>query len=121
MANLRRQSPRRLCAIHRFQFRSQRFQLFDAACYADPVRVLRISASFPIHPEVRIFQALNEEVAPLIAVGTPGLDGERLVLVVLVAGLLVAVFDEGGDCFRRCEGPHDEGAEEVELDTHIVS
>ena len=109
------QSPGRLRAIHRLQLHRQRLQVFDAACYVDPLRIPGIPATLPVYPEIRVFQSLNKEIAPLVAVGTPRLYGQRLVLIVLVADLLIAVFDEGGDRFGGGEGPHYEGAEEVEL------
>lgn len=110
-----RQPPGSLCAIHLFQLLRQDPQIIDLARYTVPVRILSIPAALSVDPETRVVQALYKEVPPLVAVSTPRLDRQWLVLVVAVPLLLVLVFDNGRDCFGGGEGPHDEGAEEVEL------
>jgi hypothetical protein len=50
-----------------------------------------------VDPEKRVVLALDQEVAPLVAVSAPWLHRERLVLVLGVACLLVRVPDFGRD------------------------
>lgn len=57
----------------------------------------------------------NKPISPLVAIATPGLYGERLVLIIFVAGLFVGFFEEGLDGFGGGEGPEDQGFEESEL------
>jgi hypothetical protein len=114
--HLTRQPPRRLRAVHFLQLLRQCSDFLNGSGLTVPVRVLGIPRALAIYSETRVVQALNEEVPPLVAIHTPRLHRKRLVLVVAVPLLLVLLFENGLDRFRGCEGPHDEGLEEVELD-----
>lgn len=54
-------------------------------------------------------------VSPLVPVATPWLDGERLILVILVSDLLVGFFEQILDDFGGGERPEDQGFEKSEL------
>lgn len=77
--------------------------------------VFGIPTSLSIDPEICVVQALHEEVPSLVAIKSPRLNRQRLILVVIVALLFVLVLDDVGNELGRAQCPDDESAEEVEL------
>jgi hypothetical protein len=96
--------------------------LLNTPCNTKPlIRLYRDPTVLSIQPEMRIILPLNEPVFALVAVAAPGLDGERLILVVFVPGLFVRVFEEGLDGVGGGEGPENESFEEDELQMERLS
>ena len=83
------------------QFIRKFSDLFDAPGYAEPSICLRRSSIvFSVYSKVGIVLTLDQPVVPLVAISSPWLHRERLVLIVLVPRLLVCLLESGLDRIR---------------------
>lgn len=68
-----------------------------------------------------IILPLNKPIPPLVAISTPGLNGQRLVLIIFVTGLLVGFFEKILDRFGGRERPENQSFEKSELSQTSIS
>lgn len=113
------QSPRSLSAVDLLKLLCQLLDLVDVSRLVVPSRVLSVPATLAVDPESRIVLTLDEEVSSLVAVEPPRLHRQRLVLVVVVSLLLVLLLEHPLHGLGAGQRPHDERAEEVELEIPI--
>ena len=109
-----RQPVRRLPALGP-QVPGQLLCLLDGPRDAEPARRRILVFLLAIDAETRVVLTFDEVVVSLESVRAPGRNEEGLVEVIVVATLLVGIFDGGDDGLRSVKGPNDEGAKEVKL------